>query len=176
MSTAAAAPKTKRVARSCNVTSTDGEIESMGSVALVGKNAVLILAGFWARRRRFSPVDAYLLGYFGILFLWPYDDPRFFAPVLPLLFALGWIGLRSFPIEARNLRRLAIAYSIVFCVFGTVAMSDSLYVTYFDRLEPWREISRYAPAVPDWVAAFDRYGGVRPHTGTADGESARTPR
>jgi hypothetical protein len=123
--------------------------------------AALILAGCWSRRRRFAPVDAYLLGYFGILILWPYDDPRFFAPILPLLFALGWLGLRFFNLEARHLRRIATVYSLVFCTFGAVAMSDSLYVTYFDRLQPWRDCSRYIFAMPEWLAAFDRYGGVR---------------
>jgi hypothetical protein len=126
----------------------------------------LILAGLWTRRLRLSPVDAYLAAYFGILFLWPYDDPRFFAPVLLFLFALTWLGLRSFRFEARNLRRLATAYTTVFCLFGAVALADSLYVTYFDRLRPWREVSRYAPAVPAWIAAFDRYGGVRPVVGS----------
>jgi hypothetical protein len=124
--------------------------------------AALILVGFRTRRRRFAPVDAYLLAYFGILFLWPYDDPRFFAPVLPLLFALGWLGLRSFNFEPRKLRRVATAYSLVFCTFGAAALADSLYVTYVDRLQPWRECSKYTPAMPEWLAAFDRYGGVRP--------------
>lgn len=122
----------------------------------------LILAGFWTRRRRLSPVDAYLAAYFGILAIWPYDDPRFFAPILPLLFALAWLGLRSFKFEARNLQRVATVYTLAFCLFGAAALADSLYVTYFDRLRPWREVSRYAPAVPEWMAAYDRYGGLRP--------------
>ncbi len=133
--------------------------------------AAFILAGFWTRRGRLAPVDAYLLGYFGILFLWPYDDPRFFAPILPLLFALGWLGLRSFNFQARNLRRVAMAYSLVFCTFGAAALANSLYVTYFDRLQPWRECSKYTPAMPEWLAAFDRYGGVRPDERTPGSRS-----
>jgi hypothetical protein len=133
---------------------------------------VLILAGLWSRRHRLSPVDAYLAAYFGILFIWPYDDPRFFAPVLPLLFALAWLGLRSFNFEAGNLRRVATVYAVAFCVFGVVALADSLYVTYFDRLRPWGEISRYASATPEWMVAYDRYGGLRPDTDSPVNDSA----
>jgi hypothetical protein len=123
---------------------------------------VLILAGLWARRRQFGPVEVYLLGFVGILLIWPFDDTRFFAPVLPLILAYAWRGLRSWPIRPQNLRRFAVAYSVVFCVFGALALGDSLRVTYFDRGQPWRECGSYVTAFPLWLTAFDRYGGVRP--------------
>lgn len=132
---------------------------AVGSVAVA-----LVLAGLWRRRREFSPVEAYLLAYVGILLIWPFDDTRFFAPVLPLLFAFAWLGLRSLKLQPLNLRRFAVSYCVVFCLFGAVAFGDSLRVTYFDRQRPWRECSDWLSNFPSWLTAFDRYGGVRPRT------------
>jgi hypothetical protein len=163
-------------------TSTNLPIESISPSVLVtmqlratrfafgGAAVLVLLVGAWTRRHRFSSADAYLAAYFGILFIWPYDDPRFFGPVVPLLLALGWLGLRSFNFKAQNLRRFATVYSVIFCLFGAVALADSLYVTYFDRLQPWRDCGRYVPAFPEWLAAFDRYGGIRPGTSAPEGQ------
>jgi hypothetical protein len=126
--------------------------------------AILILAGLWSRRRQFSPIEAYFLAYVGILLLWPFDDTRFFAPVLPLLFAFAWLGLCSLKPKPQTLRRFVVAYSAVFCCIGAVAMIDSLHVTFFDRLRPWRECKVYIVDIPAWLTAYDRYGGVRPRS------------
>jgi hypothetical protein len=131
----------------------------VGSVALV-----LILVGLWSRRRQFSTVEAYLLAFMGILLIWPFDDPRFLAPVVPLLFGYAWLGLRSLRFQPQSLQRFATAYSAVFCLLGVIALADSLDVTYFDRLRPWRECGVYVPDIPSWLTAFDRYGGVRPQS------------
>jgi hypothetical protein len=131
----------------------------------VGVVAVLlILAGLWSRRRKFSAIEAYLLGYIGILLIWPFDDSRFFGPVIPLLFAFGWSGLCALKPKPQTLRRFAVSYSVVFCCFGAVAMSDSLRVTYFDRMRPWRECNVYLVDIPDWLSAYNRYGGLRPQS------------
>ncbi len=129
----------------------------MGVAALV-----LVLAGLWARRRQFGPVEAYFFGFVGILLIWPFDDTRFLAPVLPLILAYAWRGLRSWPIRPQNLQRFVVAYAAVFCLFGALALGDSLRVTYFDRGQPWRECGTYVADLPLWLTAFDRYGGVRP--------------
>jgi hypothetical protein len=125
---------------------------------------VLILVGQWSRRRQFSPVDGYLLAYVGILLIWPFDDTRFLAPVLPLLLTLGWLGLRSVMPQGPKLRRFAVAYSAIFCFFGALALCDSLRVAYSERQRPWKECGSYVKDIPTWLAAFDRYGGVRPDT------------
>ena len=124
-------------------------------------SAILILAGLWSRRRQFSPVEAYFMAYVGILFIWPFDDTRFFAPVLPLLFAFAWLGLCSLKPKPQTLRRFVVSYSAVFCIFGVVAMSDSLRVTFFDRQRPWRECRVYIIDFPTWLTAYDSYGGLR---------------
>ena len=131
-------------------------------LATGGMTVVLLVAGLWSRRRHFGPVEAYFLAFVGILMIWPFDDTRFFAPVLPLLLAYCWRGLCSLKIEPLALRRFGVWYTAVYCLFGLVALGDSLRVTYFDRLQPWRECAVYVADLPDWLTAFDRYGGVRP--------------
>jgi hypothetical protein len=127
-------------------------------------SSILILAGLWSRRRQFSLVEAYLMAYIGILLIWPFDDPRFLAPVIPLMFVYGWLGLCSLNPQPQALRRFVLSYSVVFCCFGAVAMGDSLRVTYFDRLRPWRECRVYMVDIPAWLTAYDRYGGLRPQS------------
>jgi hypothetical protein len=127
-------------------------------------STLLILAGLWSRRRQFSMIEGYLAAYVGILLIWPFDDTRFLAPVLPLLFAYAWLGLCSLKPKPQTLRRLVVCYSVVFCFFGAVAMGDSLRVTYLDRLRPWRECKAYMIDIPAWLTAYDRYGGLRPHS------------
>jgi len=123
---------------------------------------VLIVLGLWSHRRQASILEAYLFAFFGILLIWPFDDTRFLAPVLPLLLALGWLGLRSLKIQPLKLQRFAVGYCVVYALFGAIALGDALRVTYFDRGQPWRECGGYVADIPDWLAAYDHYGGVRP--------------
>jgi hypothetical protein len=140
----------------------------VGGVALV-----LILAGMWSRRRQFSPVEGYFLAYVGILFIWPFDDTRFLAPILPLLLAWGWLGLRSLMPDPQKLRQFAVTYSAIFCVFGALAMCDSLRVTFLERQRPWQECGSYVADIPAWLSAFDQYGGVRPKLDAGRGRAQR---
>jgi hypothetical protein len=135
--------------------------------------SILILAGLWTRRRQLAPVEGYFFAFVGILLIWPFDDPRFFAPVLPLLFAYAWLGLRALQPPPVALRRFLAAYCFVFCCLGAVAMGDSLRVTYFDRLHPWHECRVYMADIPTWLAAYDRYGGLRPIPVNSRGKAER---
>jgi hypothetical protein len=121
----------------------------------------LVLAGLWSRRRRISLVEGYLTGYIGILLIWPFDDTRFIAPIIPLLFTYAWLGLRALNPPQRGLRCFVVSYCVIFCFLGAVAMGDCLRVTYFDRLRPWRECRGYLLDIPTWLEAYHRYGGLR---------------
>jgi hypothetical protein len=134
---------------------------------------VLIFAGLWSRRRRLSPIEGYLTAYVGILAIWPFDDTRFFAPVIPLLFAYAWLGLCSLKPPPQALRRFVLSYCVIFCFFGVVAMGDALRVTYFDRLRPWRECRAYLVDIPDWFKAYNRYGGLRANSDNIRDKAAR---
>ena len=118
-----------------------------------------ILAGA-IRRRVFSFIEVYLGCYTAILLVWPFTDPRFFAPVLPLFLAYGWIGWQSLP-HTRTLRRAAVCYCVVFCLFGAVAMGNSLYEATFDRSRTNRFCQQWLKHRPDWFAAYRVFGGDR---------------
>ena len=89
---------------------------------------IVVTIGFF-RRRRFTPVDAYLLAYVGILLIWPYHDARFWVPILPLLAAYSLAALR--PATMRPAPRwLAAAYASWFLALGAVALAHSTRISY----------------------------------------------
>ena len=89
----------------------------------------LIAAGLWMRRRRFGPVELFFLGYAAILFVWPYYDPRFWLPVLPLLF--GYAATAVDRVIQRGLNKeLIAAYVMVFSMVGILVLGVSIRITY----------------------------------------------
>jgi len=120
----------------------------------------LILMGIF-RRRRFSHVESFLAAYVAILLIWPFTAVRFWAPVLPLLFGYAWIGLRSIANSRPALMKAAACYCVIFCLFGSVAMAQTLRASLFDRGRTWRESREWLVRHPDWLAAYERFGGER---------------
>ncbi len=61
---------------------------------LVVVPALAMVVGLWRELQRENPVVGwYLLGYGGILLIWPFDEGvRFLLPVLPMALAVGWNG------------------------------------------------------------------------------------
>ena len=127
-----------------------------------------LIVGGLISRRSLSYLETYLAAYVAVLCLWPFECVRFWAPILPFLLALAWIGLKSFAISARASRRIAICYSLLFVAFGSIAMARSLEQTFFERERPWNECKQWLMLHPKWLAAFDRFDGTRPRTGAAD--------
>jgi hypothetical protein len=69
-------------------------------------------------------VKAYLAFYTVLMFDWPFYDPRFWVPVLPLIAAV----LAQLPLpKTRAPRMLAIAFCTVYCMLGVAAVG---YMTY----------------------------------------------
>lgn len=52
--------------------------------------------GWLALLRRMPPMSFYLAAYTAILLGWPFYDPRFWMPALPLLGLCAWLGVRPF--------------------------------------------------------------------------------
>lgn len=69
-----------------------GPLRPLLSVFGVGV-AVLVARGFWLTRDRFGAFHVGLATYLALLAVWPYLDPRFFLPVVPLLAILLLVGL-----------------------------------------------------------------------------------
>ncbi|MGD9689917.1 MAG: hypothetical protein AB7K52_09725 [Phycisphaerales bacterium] len=97
------------------------------AAGLVG--AALVLVGLWNARARLAPTHVVLLAYAAILLAWPFADPRFLLPVLPILGALVVESLRPlWMIRAGAV--LAWAYVIVFSALGCGALALSLRLTF----------------------------------------------
>ena len=127
------------------------------------------------RRRVFSFLEVYLACYVGILLVWPFTDPRFFAPVIPLLLAYGWIGLRS--LSGRPaVKRVAVCYCVVFCLLGGVAMGHSLYESNSGRTPTHLIDQQWRKHHVDWFAAYRHFGGAcDPPPQNDPGQSTRVP-
>lgn len=109
-----------------------GGLPSIAKVLLPCAGALflaLIAAGIWMRRRTFGPIELFLFGYAAILFVWPYYDPRFWLPVLPLLF--GYAGITVERLVRRGLpRELPAAYLMAFAMLGVLVLGVSTRITY----------------------------------------------
>lgn len=91
----------------------------LGALAML-----LIAACLWSRRRNPGPCEIFFVSYTAILFVWPYYDPRFWLPVLPLFFAYA---LREWftPI-----------YLMVFSLIGALVLAVSIHITYSGKTFP----------------------------------------
>jgi hypothetical protein len=90
---------------------------------------VICFAGFiyicFIKRNRIPfIVKAYLFFYLILMFAWPFYDPRFWVPVIPLMAAV--IAQTSFQ-ENKAFRLIASLLLVVYTAFGTVSM---VYMTY----------------------------------------------
>ena len=86
---------------------------------------VMIATGIWISRKSFGATEAFFLGYAAILFAWPYYDPRFWLPVLPLVF-----GYASRTVERLLPKEAIAAYLMIFCLIGAVVLWVSIRITY----------------------------------------------
>jgi hypothetical protein len=97
-------------------------------VGLAG--ALVPISVCWGMRQRdqIAAIDAYAISYFAILLVWPYQDARFWIPVLPIILgyvALGWERLRT----VAAVRWAVPAYLAAFSVLGVVALAYSTWIS-----------------------------------------------
>lgn len=86
--------------------------------------SVFVFICFIKKNNILFVVKAYLLFYILLLFNWPFPDPRFWVPVIPLLAAV--ISQTSLT-QNRVLKRLSFLCLLVYSAFGLVAL---VYMTY----------------------------------------------
>jgi hypothetical protein len=103
---------------------------SLAPVARVAGLAGLavVLAGLASRRRELRAVDAFVAAYVLLLFVWPFEDPRFWLPVLPYLAGYGAVAVERAAPRLRA-RRLAAAWLVLFASAGAGALAYSTRLT-----------------------------------------------
>ncbi len=128
-----------------------GEFAALSYVA--GAVAIgLILLGLW-KVGRLTFLHVYLIGYTAVLSVWPYPDLRFWAPLLPFLFGAAWLGWSRVALRPVVRLRAVTAYCLVFWIFGTIAMGNSLYVSLIDRQRTEQISRQWILGRPEWKAA-----------------------
>jgi hypothetical protein len=90
-----------------------------------------------ASKCRLGVVEVYLASYALILLLWPYNDTRFWVPVLPLLFAVIFSAASSWTLTGWK-RRMGIFYCGAYTLLGLAAMAYSTWITFSGRDFPQR--------------------------------------
>jgi hypothetical protein len=78
--------------------------------------------GWWARRGRVGPVDAFVTTYFLMIAAYPFWQLRLWLPIVPFVFALAFLGLEGLFTRAAGWRSfgpwLAVGYVLAFVLLG----------------------------------------------------------
>jgi hypothetical protein len=72
-------------------------------------------------------IKTYLFFYILLMFNWPFSDPRFWVPVIPLIAAV--VSQTSFP-PNRILRLLSMAWLIIYALLGLAALGYTTYTSF----------------------------------------------
>ena len=90
---------------------------------------LLVARGLWLRRRSIACMEIALLAYAGIIFIWPYEDTRFWLMVLPLL--VGYVALSATEITRLRYFGLTIpAACMWFAATGVLALAYSTRISW----------------------------------------------
>jgi hypothetical protein len=87
---------------------------------------LLFLYGLLSKRAQIGPTEVFLVGYTAILFTWPYNDARFWLPVLPLLAAYCALAVQRLRLPAV----LVATYCVVFAILGFGALGYSTRISF----------------------------------------------
>jgi hypothetical protein len=104
-----------------------------GLVPVVGLALLLLTLGGVAsvvsRRKKIGPAELYLVSYLVVLFAWPYNDARFWIPVVPLLAAYSAAALGR-AIKFRPARLAIAGYISIFVILGIASIAYSTRITF----------------------------------------------
>ncbi len=111
-------------------------LESQWIVRLPGVLVLTAMAtGFLSRRRNLGPADVYFGFYAMILAIWPHFDSRFWLPVLPLVVAYVFLGVKALPLPAA-VRRWSPIVLTLYAIIGLASLAYSTQLTYSGRSFP----------------------------------------
>jgi hypothetical protein len=114
---------------------------------------LLMLFGFLTKRREIGPTEVFLICYMAILFVWRFNDTKFWLPVIPLLTAYSLLAVKR--LELPN--TLVAIYCLVFATFGLTALIYSTGIGLAGSAFP----DRYGDGQlrPTYCAAFKSCNG-----------------
>jgi hypothetical protein len=115
----------------------------------------LVCGGVRARRKQFGVVEVYFIAYVAIIFVWPFADPRFWLPVLPLLIAYSGLSLRRLA-QGAVARDLLRGYLVLFSVMGLLVLATTTALSFSGARFP--DAYAYREFRPTYCAAWHCQG------------------
>lgn len=115
----------------------------------------LVSAGVRSRRTQSGVVEVYLIVYVAIIFVWPFADPRFWLPVIPLLIAYSGLALRRLA-RGAVARELLRGYVVLFAVMGLLALATTTSLSFSGARFP--DAYAYREFRPTYCAAWHCQG------------------
>lgn len=114
--------------------------------------AFVTLGGLLRRRDRFSSTEVFFISYVGIICVWPYSDPRFWLPVLPLVMVYARMGL-SVWLRSERWTPFLRAYKLAFALTGVAALIYSTRLSFSGSDFPLRFTTTNGPLRATYCAA-----------------------
>jgi hypothetical protein len=89
--------------------------------------AILLVAVFslWVRRRNWGAGDVYLIAYSAILMVWPFNDNRFWLPVIPFFIGSIVEVATRYASRVGLLRWAAVLFAFAYVTGGVIALGYS---------------------------------------------------
>jgi hypothetical protein len=103
------------------------------AVPVIGAVFLALVLGGIVLKREISPTTVFLCCYSLIIFSWPYYDPRFWLPVIPLLVAYSWLSIRRIGRIMRDgfcCEIFGVVYVALFVAMGILTLLSSTLVTF----------------------------------------------
>jgi hypothetical protein len=94
--------------------------------------ALITMFGFCSRLSNLQLMDLYAIISLGIIFLWPYYQPRFWVPLIPVIFTYLFMGITTLW-HWRCIRIIATTAGIGYVVLGLIALGHSTWLTFSDK-------------------------------------------
>ena len=116
----------------------------------------LVCGGVRSRRKEFGVVEAYFIAYVAIIFVWPFADPRFWLPVIPLLIAYSGLSLRRLA-QGEMARAFLQGYVVLFAIMGLVVLAGTTALSFSGPGFP--DAYAYKEFRPTYCAAWHCQGG-----------------
>uniref|UniRef100_Q02CJ5 Glycosyltransferase RgtA/B/C/D-like domain-containing protein n=1 Tax=Solibacter usitatus (strain Ellin6076) TaxID=234267 RepID=Q02CJ5_SOLUE len=88
---------------------------------VIGLFVCLLAAAGVSGRKTIGVVEAYFLSYAAIILVWPFYDPRFWLPVIPLLIAYSALALKRL-VRWKSAGHVVAGYATMFVLAGLVSM------------------------------------------------------
>ena len=93
---------------------------------LAGLIVWLLIARGWLRSLSLGrPLAVFFVSYCAILFIWPFQDARFWIPVVPIVVVYAWIGLRPL----MQYRAVRIGLALYLTAYAGMALLSFAYST-----------------------------------------------